>query len=619
MPLNPLHGKLNFCDIVVSESDHDEKTDIDEGSIAADMGSDLTYAKLRAMGDADSQKSPHHSKEELTAGIRTVFQRDDAYQNPSTGQLQKSHRCKICFQNKSKSFFFTGGAHNFNVKDPQFIDNSRSGLNGIQYLAQNIAPSATHDSGNREICHPGTREDILQDILNWALNDNDNQKNIYWLHGSAGVGKTAIMQTAAVRLQGEGKLGASFFFSRIDPSRSGTSRTFATVAYQLAISSESSDFRKAVEEKIEHDPSVVQQSMQIQWKKLVVEPFKKIYSDGVNVTTTMILIDGLDECENEKNQLDLLELLDEAEVEELPLRIIICSRPESHIQDSILKDKAFKSELHQTHQVDAEMHLFLRDKLQELSKHRKFSASISSVAGTWPSYLDLDTLVAKASGQYIYATTVLRYVELGREGTIVTRLQQIIKLKNAHKLFSDLDILYQGILSKCPPITFTILGYLYILLREIKHTVQLPTLSVVNQLLQLNPGEIVEALETLHSLIYIPDLSLLSTWDIAEPHFHHASLEDFLTSRRRSATYFIDNTEIYQHFINSCKDSFKLMLSGPHVHKPTKISAGHMTCNFFGCFYALSKWFDLRRSQMEGLVLDKSASAWILDDTPLVQ
>ncbi|KAF8989065.1 hypothetical protein BDQ17DRAFT_1434725 [Cyathus striatus] len=43
--------------IVVSESDHDEKTDtnINEGSIAVDMGSDLTYAELRAVGDADSQ------------------------------------------------------------------------------------------------------------------------------------------------------------------------------------------------------------------------------------------------------------------------------------------------------------------------------------------------------------------------------------------------------------------------------------------------------------------------------------------------------------------------------------------------------------------------------------
>ncbi|KAF8986513.1 hypothetical protein BDQ17DRAFT_1436257 [Cyathus striatus] len=63
---------------VASESDNDEKTD----------------TILRAIADADSQKSPHHSKEELTADICT---------------LQKGHQCKICFQNKSKSFFFTGG------------------------------------------------------------------------------------------------------------------------------------------------------------------------------------------------------------------------------------------------------------------------------------------------------------------------------------------------------------------------------------------------------------------------------------------------------------------------------------------------------------------------------
>ncbi|KAF8975247.1 hypothetical protein BDQ17DRAFT_1340044 [Cyathus striatus] len=96
---------------VASESDNDKKTDTDvnEGPVIIDNGSDLTYARLRAMADADSQKSPHCSKEELTADIRTMFQQDDAYQNPLTGQLQKGHQCKICFQNKSKSFFFTGG------------------------------------------------------------------------------------------------------------------------------------------------------------------------------------------------------------------------------------------------------------------------------------------------------------------------------------------------------------------------------------------------------------------------------------------------------------------------------------------------------------------------------
>ncbi|KAF8993882.1 hypothetical protein BDQ17DRAFT_111239 [Cyathus striatus] len=119
-------------------------------------------------------------------------------------------------------------------------------------------------------------------------------------------------KNVAVRLQEEGKLGASYFFSRTDPATNNVSRLFATIAYKLAISSESPDLRNAVEAKIEHDPSIVQQSMEIQWKKLIVDPLKEVSGNGVNIATSVILIDGLDECENDESQLELLELLDEA-------------------------------------------------------------------------------------------------------------------------------------------------------------------------------------------------------------------------------------------------------------------------------------------------------------------
>ncbi|KAF8987081.1 hypothetical protein BDQ17DRAFT_1204996, partial [Cyathus striatus] len=181
--------------------------------------------------------------------------------------------------------------------------------------------------------HPGTQEDILQHILNWALNDNDDQNNIYWLYGPAGVGKSVIAKTVAIQLEEEGKLGASFFFSRTDPASNNVSRLFTTIAYKLAISSGSPDLWNTIEAKIEHDPSIVQQSMEIQWKRLVVEPLKEVSGKGVSFATALILIDGLDECENDKSQLELLELLDQAEFENLLLCIIVSSHPESHIQD----------------------------------------------------------------------------------------------------------------------------------------------------------------------------------------------------------------------------------------------------------------------------------------------
>ncbi|KAF8993881.1 kinase-like domain-containing protein [Cyathus striatus] len=77
--------------------------------------------------------------------------------------------------------------------------------------------------------------------------------------------------------------------------------------------------------------------------------------------------------------------------------------------------------------------------------------------------------------------------------------------------------------------------------------------------------------------------------------------------------------ETYTHFLDCCQNSFELTFRKSHDHQSNEDSPRHTTCNFFGCFYALSKWFYLRRDHMKGLVLEGSAIAWILDDTPLVQ
>ncbi|KAG6852264.1 hypothetical protein C0991_001442, partial [Blastosporella zonata] len=54
--------------------------------------------------------------------------------------------------------------------------------------------------------------------MNWA--GEENNQRICWLSGPAGFGKSAIMQTVAERLNGEGSLAASFFFLRGAGARS---------------------------------------------------------------------------------------------------------------------------------------------------------------------------------------------------------------------------------------------------------------------------------------------------------------------------------------------------------------------------------------------------------------
>ncbi|KAJ7887762.1 hypothetical protein B0H13DRAFT_1627384, partial [Mycena leptocephala] len=85
---------------------------------------------------------------------------------------------------------------------------------GIHILRQAVALEALHDSVERfpqPKCHPETRMEMLEEIYSWAT-DVDSARSIMWLHGPAGAGKSAIMQTLCQQLQDAGQLGGSFFF-----------------------------------------------------------------------------------------------------------------------------------------------------------------------------------------------------------------------------------------------------------------------------------------------------------------------------------------------------------------------------------------------------------------------
>ncbi|KAF9441090.1 hypothetical protein P691DRAFT_613126, partial [Macrolepiota fuliginosa MF-IS2] len=89
---------------------------------------------------------------------------------------------------------------------------------GIDILLEASNRDAAHDSAAREYdprCHPGTREQHIEDIVYWAVpaSGADDPLPLFWMKGLAGVGKSAIAQTCAERLKELGKLGATFFFS----------------------------------------------------------------------------------------------------------------------------------------------------------------------------------------------------------------------------------------------------------------------------------------------------------------------------------------------------------------------------------------------------------------------
>jgi hypothetical protein len=126
------------------------------------------------------------------------------------------------------------------------------------------------------------------------------------MHGPAGAGKSAIGQTLCQKLEEEGRLGASFFFKQGHPSRGHGKRLFATIAYQLALVLP--DLNHHISQSIEKNPSLVDKSLSTQLQKLIVEPCRQ----STSTHTLVIVIDGLDECEDQKVQQEILCLIGRA-------------------------------------------------------------------------------------------------------------------------------------------------------------------------------------------------------------------------------------------------------------------------------------------------------------------
>src|ERR1700691_3832029 len=68
-------------------------------------------------------------------------------------------------------------------------------------------------------CMSGTRRDILAQITTWLDSNDPNGRNIFWLSGFPGVGKSAIASTLAADLVTSGRLISNFCFERDDSSR----------------------------------------------------------------------------------------------------------------------------------------------------------------------------------------------------------------------------------------------------------------------------------------------------------------------------------------------------------------------------------------------------------------
>ena len=126
-------------------------------------------------------------------------------------------------------------------------------------------------------CFPGTRQGVIRAITNWGDNMGSFQyeediPHIYWLHGFAGCGKSAVFLEVARIYARSGRLLASYFFFRGAGDRSTMNRFAPTLASQLMAAIPAT--APLVEAAVKAEPGVVTDdaSLATQLDLLILSP-----------------------------------------------------------------------------------------------------------------------------------------------------------------------------------------------------------------------------------------------------------------------------------------------------------------------------------------------------------
>ncbi|KAF8171100.1 hypothetical protein BJ912DRAFT_911739, partial [Pholiota molesta] len=337
---------------------------------------------------------------------------------------------------------------------------------GLRLLLNTICKGAFHDAAERgdpPRCHPRTRTAVRAELMAWIQAPPAMRKLILWMYGPAGAGKTAIAQSIAEECEEQGLLAASFFFGRTAAGRNDASRFVATIAYQLSLSvPELSDRILAA---IEKKQNIFSLSITAQMKALIIDPLKSLFDPLKPLPPSesppkpiFVITDGVDECgPNRDSHTTLLNALGTAvsELRHIPLLFLIASRPEFEIREAfngdLLSPLVKSLVLDDNYNPDEDIKLYLDDTFKEI--HARHLRQGDPLPSAWPAKEDVDFLVSKASGQFIFAATVIRFVNSPRHNPPM-RLDIILGLlaPGNETPFALLDALYLLILSSADDI-----------------------------------------------------------------------------------------------------------------------------------------------------------------------
>ncbi|GJJ10744.1 hypothetical protein Clacol_004971 [Clathrus columnatus] len=274
----------------------------------------------------------------------------------------------------------------------------------------------------RKKCLPGTRVEVLDEIIEWINNADDNSPRLFWLAGPAGVGKSAIAHSIALRFKSIRRLGSFFCFDRNQSLDGRRDKIFPTIARDLA--DLDSQIKHELAKVIKNETSLRKTpDLQLEWDKFIHEPLR--ITSQVSTGPILVVIDALDESGDPTSRRELVKIL-EKETSSLPvnIRFLVTSRPEKDITLTFNKSH-------------------IRTKMMNTIPEGETNRDILSYFRT--------TLEAEiADGLFQWAFLASKFLTgLGNSaGSIATeRYENLVNAQRIRSINDPLDVMYNQILS----------------------------------------------------------------------------------------------------------------------------------------------------------------------------
>lgn len=372
----------------------------------------------------------------------------------------------------------------------------------------------------------------MEAIGQWKRSETST---VFWLHGSAGTGKSTVAHTVARDAHAEKLLGGIFLCKRDAPAQRDVARIIPTLAWQLARACK--PYKELLVEALKENSGLASAPLSTQFEGLLGSPLKKLKGDIM--PNFIVVIDALDECFPEGDRLSLIEKLCSLKGSASWLKFCMTSRPSEDIQgvfkEPISIEGVTPLNINDAVGTGKDIEKYLEACLDTLVKHGKLKVEKR------PTPKQQSLLVQRASGLFIWVRTMYRFLDSTLLG-VDNGLEAVINNDRSENAEEGLHTLYHTVFppesSKSSKDKERLQNVLGVVIAASKH--QNLTVEGIAKLSGESEATVISVYNALQSVLIAPDLEKKG-WPHSKIQVYHPSFLDFMEKRQPEEDYQEEN------------------------------------------------------------------------------